>query len=236
MAEHVELIRSTLGNIAPLSVLSAEELEELATQCRIIEISARDFLFIEGDAASAAYCVVEGRMVMLKSSRNGKELIVQLLPPGELLGLVAFLDRKPFPLSARAQCNSKVLAIPTQAVSPLLTRHPELMRRFAELVAQRMRETQDLARALAHDRIETRIASVLLSLIPRLGSESPHAALEIPLGRQELADVVGTTIETASRVMKAFERERIVDLSRTGIVVILDRSPLQSLIESPGTL
>ncbi len=227
-------VNISLSKLEPFCKLAAAERELLESSCRIIDVPARDFIFMEGDTPSAGYCVLTGRVVMLKSSRNGKELIVQLLPPGELFGLVAFLDSKPFPLSARAQSDSTVIVIPANVVAPLLRKHPELTRSFAELVAQRMRETQDLARALAHDRIEARIASVLLSLIPRISESTNGHTINIPLGRQELADVVGTTIETASRIMKAFEREQIVDLSRSGVVTLLSKKPLLEIVnESP---
>lgn len=190
----------------------------------------KEIIFHEGDPSLAGFVVLSGRVAMLKSSPNGKELIIELIFPGFLFGLVALLDDRPYPLTARAQVPSEILALPRAPLGSLVAEHPEIRAAFARIVSDRFRSAQNLARMLAHESVEARVASILLAL-------APHAArpggdgLELEIGRQELADLAGITLETASRVAKRLERQGMIDASGVGSVRLLDCAALASLRE-----
>ena len=160
---------------------------------------------------------------MVKASPNGREMIVELLPAGEFFGVVALLDQRPFPLTARAQSDAEILVIPRAAIAKVAATNQSVLQGFLAIVSQRLSTAHNVARSLAHDKVEVRIASALLAL---LGRDS--ASVEI--GRQELADLTGTTIESASRVCKLWEREGMLDLAVQGIVGVLDRQALETVV------
>lgn len=214
-----------LAKLAPFDVLPADTLSAIAESCRRVNLQSKQMIFLEGEDAEAAYAVCTGRIGLLKSSPNGKELIVELVPAGELLGVVAFLGARPYPLTARALCDSELVVIPRSAVIPHLDRHPSLLAGFMELISGRMQITQNLARALSHDRVETRIASLLIALIPKAGAAGTRVSLAV--SRQDLADMAGTTIESASRVVKSFERDGWVDASSVGSLDLLNLPALR---------
>ena len=228
----VHSIESYLANIDPFRSLSESALRAMSLGCTLRTFESKTTIFREEDESSAAYVIVSGRVALFKTSPNGKELIIELLPAGELFGIVSFMGGGAYPLTARAQVETSVIVIPRTSVLPLLYSYPELQRGFAEVVTSRMRGSQNLARSIAHDRAEKRIASVLLALVPRAQQQAAQPRTPvISIGRQEIADLTGTTIETASRVIKALERESIVDATELGRVQILDLIALQNVSE-----
>jgi two-component system, response regulator PdtaR len=215
------------------SRLPAKELQFLADACHFASVKAGDLIAYEGEENASSFIVVEGRVAMFKTSLNGKELIVELLPPGDLFSIVVALQRLPYPLTARAQTDSKLLWVPCSTLSLVLDRHPELYRDFTEQMANRLRSSHDLARGLAHDRVEVRIASTLCALVPRFAIvKEDERSYVIGMTRQEIADLTGTTPETAIRTTKAMEREGLLDLARPGVVKIVNLSGLQELADS----
>jgi CRP/FNR family transcriptional regulator len=97
---------------------------------------------------------------------------------------------------------------------------------------RRLRRTNDLALGLAHSRVESRIVAALLALAPRFGRPSTSEdQTRIFLTRKELADLTGTTPETAIRVTKNLEREGLLDLTKPGVIKILSLKQLKGVIE-----
>ncbi len=92
------------------------------------------------------------------------------------------------------------------------------------MLRQRLQSSHNLVRAIAHDTVEVRVAAILSTLFVKFENAS-----RISVGRQELAELCGITIETASRVMKEFEKEGLVDLSELGVVTILNFQAIESI-------
>lgn len=205
----------------PFSGLTEEALTALLAASRQRAIPAKEYVFLEGTAGDAGYLILSGRIAMVKTSPNGREMIMELLPAGEFFGIVALIDDRPYPLTARAQSDIEVLAIPRSAIAPLAETNPGLLQGFLSVVSQRLLTAHNIARSLAHDKVEVRIAAALLAL---LGKD----VNSVDIGRQELADLTGTTIESASRTCKVWERDGVLDLSAQGVVRILDRESLQN--------
>lgn len=223
-------VEKFLRSVDPFHLLPEDALEEIVRALVVRRCRAKEIVFIEGGEGSAAYLVVTGRIAMFKSSPNGKELIVDLVAPGCFFGAVALMGNGPYPLTARAQLDSQLLVLDKIKFTPFLKRLPELQRSLIGVVTARMQATQNLARALAHDPVETRVASLLLSLLPRLGLNNRSEPPELHISRQEIADLTGMTLETASRVVKGLEREGVLDAARQGVLAIRDLDALRRLV------
>lgn len=222
-----------LRRIPVFSGLPAKELGTLGDACHFANVKAGDLIAYEGEENASSFMVIEGRVAMFKTSLNGKELIVELLPPGDVFSLVMALQKLPYPLTARAQTDSRILWVPSSMLNVILDQHPQLYREFNELMTSRLRRSHDLARGLAHDRVEVRIASTLVALVPGFAvAKKEDDSYLIAMTRQEIADLTGTTPETAIRTTKAMEREGLLDLARPGLVKIIDLDGLKELAES----
>jgi CRP/FNR family transcriptional regulator len=207
------------------SRLSKDELIELAYLAVERSFKAGEFIFWEGDSPDWFYIVAEGQVKALKHSSLGKEFIIAFFGPGEMFGEVAVFENKPYPASAQAVGQTRVLGIKREDFLSFLTSHPEVALRIINILGGRLREAQSRLRDFAGERVEQRLARTLLMLSSKLGST-------LPFTRQEIADMAGTTTETAIRFMSRL-RERGIIRSVRGKTVILDETKLILLSEGP---
>lgn len=221
-----------LEEVAVFKGLPAAALQKLAASASVRELNAGGFVFHAGAAVSDIAIVAQGRIAVVRSSASGKELIVDLVGPSEIIGLQALSDSIDQSVSARAQIDSRVLIIPLIQARALLAEYPQAYPKVLHELGLRLRKSQELASSLAHAKVETRIASTLLALLPEFGKGGgTNGHPRIFLTRKELAELTGTTPETAIRTTKHLERMGILDLTRPGIIKILKQEDLRALTD-----
>ena len=190
-----------------------------------------DYIFFEGDPASWLGIVLEGRVKMIKHSEAGKDVVLNLIAPGEMLGEVAAFDGEPYPATAQAMEPTVVASIHQDDYLRLLKQYPALALRVIEEQGRRLREAQDMIKSMAVERVERRIARILLKLAATTGSSNEEGiTIELPLTRQDIADMAGTTVETAIRTMSRFRKKGLVQTKR-GRVTILEPHQLVKIAE-----
>ena len=205
--------------------LNDDELGELANIAIERSLTPGEFVFWDGDDPDWFYMVVEGKVKVSKHSSLGKEFTIAFFEPGEMFGEVAVFENKPYPASAHAVTESKVVGIKREDFLSFLANRPQVALRIINVLGGRLRDAQGRLRDLAGERVEQRLASVLLMLSAKLG-------LTLPFTRQEIADMAGTTTETAIRVMSHLKDRGIIRTVR-GKVIILDEQKLRLLSEGP---
>jgi CRP-like cAMP-binding protein len=202
--------------------LPAREINALAAATREDPVRARDYIFMEGDAAESLCIVRSGRVRIVRHSKAGKDVILELLGPGEIFGGVAVIENRPYPASAQAVEASVILKIPAQALIAVSDRHPSVIRELALMMGRRLRTAHDSVKSLAIDPVEARLAAMLLRLAERDGQRDQRGlALPFHLTRQRLADMCGTTVETTIRVMSRWTRDGLV-LDDDGRLIVAD--------------
>jgi CRP-like cAMP-binding protein len=211
--------------------LPAREVEALAAVAREERYRARDYVFMEGDPA-LWFCVVRaGRVKIVRHSRTGKDVVLELLGPGEVFGGVAVIERRPYPAAAQALEPTTVLKIPAEAILALTSRYPSVVRELALTIGRRLRAAHDSVKALAVDPVEARLARMLVRLAERDGARGPQGlTLPFHLTRQSLADMTGTTVETAIRVVSRWLRDGLVR-EDDGRLVLADPDALRERAE-----
>ena len=207
------------------SSLNDDELGELADLSIEHRFMPNEFIFWDGDAPEWLYIIAEGKVKVLKHSSSGREFVIAFFGPGEMFGEVAVFENKPYPASAQAVTETKVVGVKRDKFLSFLANHPQIALRIIAVLAGRLRDAQGRLRDLAGERVEQRLASVLLMLSAKLG-------LTLTFTRQEIADMAGTTIETAIRVMSHL-RDRGIIRSVRGKVIILNEEKLRLLSEGP---
>jgi len=207
------------------SSLTNDELGELANLAIEHSFMSTEFIFWDGDTPDWFYIIAEGKVKVLKHSSLGKEFIIAFFGPGEMFGEVAVFENKPYPASAQAIAETKVVGIKREALLSFLANRPHVALRIINVLGGRLRDAQSRLRDLAGERVEQRLASVLLMLSSKLG-------LTLPFTRQDIADMVGTTTETAIRIMSHLKERGIIRSAR-GKVIILDKEKLRLLSEGP---
>lgn len=204
---------------------SEKELAELAGLAARRSFATGEFVFWEGDAPDSFYIVIEGRVKVLKHSSLGKEFIIAFFGPGEMFGEVAVFQDRPYPASAQAAADTKVLRIRREDFLSFVAQRPQVVLRIISVLGERLRDAQGRLKDLAGERVEQRLAHTLLMLSAKLGAT-------LPFTRQEIADMAGTTTETAIRFISRLKDGGIIRSAR-GRITILDKTKLRLLSEGP---
>ncbi len=109
----------------------------------------------------------------------------------------------------------------------LIRQYPEIALRIIALLGDRLQAAMKM-RALSTERVDVRLANILLKLSDKVGEPTSEGLrINLPLSRQDLADMTGTTIETAIRIMSKFRKEELVHTESGGFIVILDHERLK---------
>jgi CRP/FNR family transcriptional regulator len=205
-------------SIPLLSALRKEDREALAPLCRLRGFEKGDTIFHEGDPADRIHFVVLGRVKIVKAA-GGRDVILEILGPGEPVGAVAVFERRPFPAGAVTLEPSSILSIPEREFFTLLEKRPEMMRHLlAGLTYRLMMVNKRLADMTGS--AEYRAARLFLTLGDRVGvAKEGGVVIPLNLSRQEIADLIGTTLETAIRLMSRWQKDGIVLTEKTGFVV-----------------
>lgn len=212
-----------LGQSLIFSSLNDNELADLAGLAIERAFKPGEFIFWEGDVPDRFYMVAEGRVKVIKHSTLGKEFIIAFFGPGEIFGEVAVFENEPYPATAQAVAETRVLGIKREAFLSFLADRPEVALRTINVLGGRLRDAQGRLRDIAGERVEQRLARTLLMLSSRIGPT-------LPFTKQEIADMAGTTTETAIRVMSRLKDGDVIRSVR-GKTVILDEAKLRLLSE-----
>jgi CRP/FNR family transcriptional regulator len=215
------------------AALPSDELNLLAATARATTYRVREPIFMEGDPARWFCIVKSGRVKILRQSRSGKDVVLELLGPGEPFGGVAVLERRPYPATAEAMEPSVVVKLPAESVVSVAERYPSVVRELALLIGRRLRSAHDSVKSLAVDPVEARLAATLLRLGAHEGRQG-REGLVLPFHptRQNLADMAGTTVETTIRIVSRWLKEGVVQDDGTRLV--LKNVPvLRRLAEGP---
>jgi CRP-like cAMP-binding protein len=190
-----------------------------------------DYVFFEGDKPEWFHIVREGRVKLVKHSDTGKDVILQVFAPGDMFGEVSLLDRKPYGASAQAMEPSTVMKLARKEFLLYFGRHPFIATEMIMELGRQLREAHTTIKSLAVDRVEQRIASILLKLAEKMGNaEKEGVLLNLSLTRQDLADMAGTTVETTIRVMSRFTKTKLIK-PVNGKVLILNSKTLQQIAD-----
>lgn len=213
----IELLRR-----APVyRVLDEGDRAHLAEVADVRLYESGDAIFREGDAPRHFYTIVRGRVKIFKLTPTGKDVILEIFGAGDPFGAVAVFKERPFPATAEALEDTVCIVIPRNDFFRLLERHPSLVRGLLLGLTQRLVELTNRIAELAGGRVEPRFARLFLKLARDMGREEDDGVfISMPLSRQELADLTGTTVETCIRIMSRWHREEIVATEDDGFRVL----------------
>ncbi len=190
---------------------------------------ARDaYIFHDGDAASRFWVVKDGQVKIVKHSEAGKEVVIEVISPGEMFGGGSMLMSRQ-PATAQALSDAVTLSLAVQEYRGLLGDYPAVAVRVIEALGDRLLGVVRM-RAMASERVERRIAHILVKLARKFGEEREEGwVIQASLSRQDIAELTDTTVETAIRVMSRFRSQGLVKTLAGGYLVILNREALEKI-------
>lgn len=225
-----ERVVSAVRSLPMFRGLSPRDQSRVAELASIRDYPRGDYLWREGDQAEALTIIVRGRVKIVRHAEAG-DVILEIFGTGEPVGAIAVYNYIPYPASAVSMEPTSLLLLPRREYFELLDRNPEfaraIIRELTRLTIALVRKVQDMRGT----RVETRIGQLFLTLADRMGRETSEG-MEVPLqlSRQEIAELVGTTVETAIRVMSRWGREGLLVTGQRRFV-IPSRERLQTAVE-----
>jgi len=184
------------------------------------KLPSKKILFHQGDSAQTCYLVNRGRLKLTKLNEQGKEVIFRYVSPGELTAAVAVLKNRDYPVTAECVEETVVTGWDKQTMMYLMRRYPDITINLLGIILERLDDVQNRYLELSTERVERRIALTLLRLMRSAGLKTPEGIyIDIPLGRQNIADYSGTTLFTVSRTLSTWEKKGWVKSGRERIVV-----------------
>ena len=211
--------------------LKEEDIKDIEKYFYEEEYKKGDYIFFEGDDDPGIYIVVDGIVKLTKETADGKTVILRLATQKEVFGWLVIGESKPeSTYTAQALISSKVLHISNTDFVRLLTKYPAVAVKITCDASKKLLEAYERLKSLAAEKVEGRIASLLLDLAKKIGKEDgDYIIIEAPITRQDIAEMAGTTVETAIRVISKWKKDGIVNTER-GKIEVLDPDYLEDLI------
>ena len=203
-----------------LKGLNHSELETVFGAARIKDLSDGAFFFMESDPADKAYILLTGKVKLAQVTSDGQQVILGYLVPGRVYGIIAILKKVTYPVSAQAVGDSRALYWDQVTLNQLMEQLPRIALNAMRIMAGQIREFQNTIRDLSTQRVEQRIARAVVRLARQSGKKTNEGVLiDLPISRQDLAEMTGTTLFTVSRVFKAWENLGLVRSKRQRVLI-----------------
>lgn len=201
-------------------------LEAIGTK---VSFGRNETIFNEGDAVKYCYRVVSGSVRLCKLLADGRRQITDFFLPGDFFGLVDF-DAHAF--SAETITGTVVMRYARNQVDALSDEDSRLARRLGRLMHERLSATQAHLVMLGRRTVKERVASFLVNMAERLGLDSENGGdLDLPMGRLDVADYLGLTIETVCRSISELKRSGVIAVPNTHRIVLRKLEALRDLAE-----
>ena len=210
-----------LTHIPLLNILSSADRQRILRDVTEEHYTKRDVIFREGDPTEYFHIVKEGTVKCVKSTAEGKECTLKMLMPGDLFCCdAAVFEGACHPGTAKPMGNVSVLRIKKDAYYDMLRRNPDAAIEVIKYLGNRLNEAQEKTKILALDRADQRLAALLIDMAAKSGVKEPQGIrLTVRMTREDMANMVGTTTETAIRIMGRFKREQLVAGTANRLVV-----------------
>jgi CRP-like cAMP-binding protein len=203
-----------------LSGITGPQAKDILKRGNRVSYKPGDILFRQGDAASRSFLVLNGRIKLTKLHEEGRETILRYIGPGELTAIIAVFREKEYPATAEAVTDTDAVGWDKHTMAQLMLAFPVLAVNMLHCAINRLDEIQNRYLEICAEQAEQRVARALLRIMKQSGRrEDDGIRIDFPLSRQELADYIGTTIFTVSRILSAWEKKGWIKSRREQIIV-----------------
>ena len=212
---------NVIGSVPLFEALAEQDQSELRSV--MIETSLRrgEILFNEGDPGDRLYVLIDGKVKLGHTAPDGRENLLAVLGPGEILGELTLFDPGPRSTTAKAVAPTHLLELQHKDLMAFLDTRPELAKHMLRALAQRLRRTNTALADLVFSDVPGRVAKALLDLADRFG-ERTDEGLYVPheLTQEELAQLVGASRETVNKSLAEFVSRGWIRLDGRAVLLL----------------
>lgn len=196
------------STFATLTVLETEELSQTKS-CSPLERGAT--VFEEGQYPRGLYCIHHGHLKLVRFGPDGREQIIRFAGAGDTIGYAAMITGGPYTISAIAVEPTSVCFVPSDLIHRYIRENTHLALRIMQLMSHELQDTERRVVELAQKSVRERVAEALLVLKETFGTEDDGETLNMPLTREEIADVVGTAPESLIRMLSELKADDVIE-------------------------
>jgi CRP-like cAMP-binding protein len=209
--------------------ISAQDRTIIVSAARERMFSRGQIIHIEGDDMRQVVLLTSGYAKMVQCGQNGSAVILRLCGPGELVGTLGVTMQARYRSTPQAIASSTALVWERDVFESLSKRFPSLRLNVAYILYKQLEDMEDRFREISTERVAPRLGRQIFRLVEQVGIPS-NSSVEINLTREELAQLIGTSLFTVSRLLSEWDRKGIVTTRREGFSVD-NLKALQELID-----
>jgi CRP/FNR family transcriptional regulator len=202
-----------LRDAGPFKDLPQTVLTNIVAVMRNREFLRGEILFSEGEPGQGIWIVHKGTVKLVKTDALGREQLLKIVSPYEVFAEVVFFDDGPYPATAVAADNGRAMVLYNRDAEALISEHPSVAWHLLRVLSRRLRLAQERIRILSAADVTQKLAATLLHLSEQQNSPS------LSLSHQDLANMLGTTRETVSRVLGSMASDGSVALGRNRVLI-----------------
>lgn len=220
-------IRGVLESNTLLNALDEEQMRVLAESSRFAKCEKGELIWIHGETVNFFGLVAHGFVKMVRTNSSGAELTMEIIGPGQLFGVLGSLESTGCPLMAYGMTDSVILKVPKDRLMAIYEQSHQFKDKLLRKTAVRMHQKLDFMAKLSTGRADERIAAILFILAESYGEiDGTTIRLNLPLTRQQIGEMAGTTTETTIRVLSKWSQEGVIDTEKH-LITILDPDVLE---------
>jgi CRP/FNR family transcriptional regulator, cyclic AMP receptor protein len=227
MSDSSEETIALLRRVPVFSTLSFEELQRVALVAMPRRFDAGEVVFKEGDEGSTCYIVRSGRARAIREHPDGRSITLAHFEPGDIFGEMAMLDGERRSATVETTEGTEAIAILSADMHRLLREYPDISVKLIAALGQRLRDTNERLARQSFQTVQSRVAAALSQLVA--AAREGEGDVVITATQAELAQLAGSSRESASRFLAVLERAGIITQGR-GRLTVHDQEALERYV------
>src|SRR6516225_7945370 len=216
-----------------LGKLSGDEIDTLLHYARVESYPAGYEIFSKGSPGTSMMAVLRGTLKMSSVSSEGKEVVFNIMNPGDCFGEIALLDGDERSADAVAMTDCELLVLHRRDFMPILEKRADICLILLKVLCQRLRQTTEQVEDVLFRHLESRIAKALLQLAECASLHGVAGSpIELHISQRELAHMAGGSRESVNKHLQIWQRDGLIDLSK-GSILLRDLAAIRRLAEAP---
>jgi CRP-like cAMP-binding protein len=209
-----------LARVPVLADLPSEDLEQISEVAHPRRFAAGEIVFREGDASTTCYIVRSGRARAVREHPDGRQLALATFGPGDIFGELAMFDDERRSATVETLDSVEAVAVAGSDMRRLLREHPDIAVKLVIALGRRLREANERLSRQSFQTVQSRVAVVLLQLVEQAQTEGAgERDVLVTITQAEIAQLAGSSRESASRFLAVLERAGIITQGRGRITV-----------------
>jgi CRP-like cAMP-binding protein len=223
-------VRNILSQHFLLKHLPPADVDRLAQLAQTRRFQANESVFLKGDPGNSMMAVLSGRVRICAYSAGGREVVLNVISPGEVFGEIAMIDGGERTADAFAMEATELLVLNRRDFMPFLERNPQVCVKLLEVMCRRLRWTSEQLEDVNFLDLRSRLAKRILYLADHHGEPAPPGGhVGVRISQHMLASMIGTSREAVNKQLRFWEEEGVIDVRR-GSITLLKRDRLQRIV------